>query len=189
LIDATCTVGHAFGGDLESVNVFSGLVALRVVGGCDAIVVAMGPGVVGTDTKLGFSAMEQGQILDAVTALKGTSIAALRISFVDLRDRHVGVSHHTVTALQIAARERTTVVVPVLPEDRRGEVMQQLEEAGISTRHDLVEVDGAPGLRLLGERSIRPSSMGRTLDETPELFVAASAAGAHAAGCLSAAGL
>jgi hypothetical protein len=44
-------------------------------------------------------------------------------------------------------------------------------------------------LRLLGERSIRPSSMGRTLDETPELFVAASAAGAHAAGCLSAAGL
>ncbi len=181
LVDETCTVGHSFGGDLESVNVFSGLVALKHVAGVDAIVAAMGPGVVGTGTALGFSAIEQGQVCDAVTALGGTSVAALRISFVDLRERHVGVSHHTLTALRVAAREKTLVAVPELPEDRLAQVRDQLKAAGIYDRHDVVEIDGAAGLNLLGERGIRPSSMGRGMDETPELFVAASAAGALAA--------
>lgn len=184
LIGATCTVGHSFGGDLESVNVFSGLVALKEAARVDAIVVAMGPGVVGTGTTLGFTAIEQGQILDAVTALGGAAIAALRISFVDLRERHVGVSHHTLTALRIAARERATVVVPTLPEDRADEVRTQLEAAGIYDRHAVVEADGGPGLRLLADSGLRPSSMGRSLDQTPELFVAASAAGAYAGSLL-----
>lgn len=181
LIDTSCTVGHAFGGDLESVNVFSGLAALRTVAEVDAIVVAMGPGVVGTGTTLGFTAIEQGQVCDAASALGGAAIAALRISFVDLRKRHVGVSHHTLTTLRVAARERATVVIPELPEDRMDQVRDQLMTTGIYERHEVVEVDGGPGLRLLGELGIRPSSMGRSLDETPELFVAASAAGAHAA--------
>ncbi len=33
---------------------------------------------------------------------------------------------------------------------------------------------------MLATRKVRPSSMGRTLDETPELFVSAAAAGADA---------
>lgn len=180
LLDKTCTVGHAFGGELEAVNVFSGLLALRVAGEVDAVVVAMGPGVVGTDTALGFSAIEQGQVLDAVTALGGTAIAALRISFADKRTRHLGVSHHTLTTLRIAARETCRVAVPVLPEAHAKQVTDQLAAADLG-RHDLVEVDGGPGLRLLAERKLRPSSMGRSADEVPELFVAASAAGALAA--------
>ncbi|MGH2699738.1 MAG: DUF3866 family protein, partial [Actinomycetota bacterium] len=71
LLDATCTAGHAFGGDLEAVNVFSGLAALETAAEVDAIVVAMGPGVVGTGTVLGFTAMEQGPLLDAAGALGG----------------------------------------------------------------------------------------------------------------------
>jgi hypothetical protein len=181
LVDVSCSAGHCFGGDLESVNVFSGLAALRSAAGCDAVVVAMGPGVVGTSTALGFTALEQGQVLDAATALGGAAVAVLRISFVDRRRRHLGVSHHTLTALRIAARERAAVVVPVLPEDRLERVTSQLEEAGIYERHDVVLVDGAPGLSLLADKGIRPSSMGRSLDETPELFVAATAAGVHAA--------
>lgn len=181
LVDVTCTSGHAFGGDLEAVNVFSGLAALVHAGGADHVVVAMGPGVVGTGTELGFSAIEQGQVCDAVTALGGRSLAALRISFTDRRTRHVGVSHHTLTALTLAARESTTVVVPVLPEDRMNQVEGQLDAAGVGERHRLVQVDGGPGLRLLAEKGIRPSSMGRSLDDEPDLFVAAAAAGCHAA--------
>lgn len=181
LIDVTATCGHAFGGDIETVNLFSGLVALHHAGRAEAIVVGMGPGVVGTGTPLGFTAMEQGQILDAATALGGIAIAALRISFVDRRARHVGVSHHTLTALKVAARETCLIAVPELPEDRMKEVRDQLGGSGVDERHRLVEVDGAPGLRLLGEKGIRPTSMGRSIDETPELFVAASAAGALAA--------
>ena len=181
LLDVTCTAGHAFGGDLEAVNVFSGLAALRVVGKVDVTIAVSGPGVVGTDTTLGFSAIEQGQVLDAVTAMDGRAIGALRISFTDLRSRHVGVSHHTLTALTVAARERCLVAVPLLPDDRMEMVMRSLTDAGVADRHELRVVDGGPGLRLLADRGLRPSSMGRTLDETPELFVAAAAAGILAA--------
>lgn len=184
LIDVTCTYGHAFGGDLEAVNVFSGLVALAHAGKADAIVAAMGPGVVGTSSRLGFTAMEQGQILDAVVALEGRAIGALRVSFVDRRTRHAGISHHTITALSVAARERATVVVPVLPEEQADQIGTQLASSPVVEKHDVVSADGARGLQLLGEKGIRPSSMGRTIDETPELFVAAAAAGAHAGSLL-----
>ncbi|MGI8775477.1 MAG: DUF3866 family protein [Actinomycetota bacterium] len=184
LIDVTATCGHSFGGDLECINVYTGLLALRYAGGAEVIVVAMGPGVVGTGTALGFSAMEQGQVLDAVTAVAGRSIAALRISFADERVRHLGVSHHTLTALTVAAREATTVVVPALPPERGSAVEEQLREAGITDRHQVVVHDGGPGLRLLGSKGLRPSTMGRSIDADPELFVAASAAGAFAASLL-----
>ena len=180
LIDVTATCGHAFGGDLETVNVFSGLAALREAGGADVCVVAMGPGIVGTGTALGFSGMEQGQVLDAATALAGTAIACLRISFADERLRHRGVSHHTLTALRLAAREPAGVVVPVLNPEQGAEVYAQLRDAGITQRHRVVEADGSPGLSLLEGRGIRVTSMGRSVDEVPELFLAASAAGAVA---------
>src|SRR5207248_443272 len=83
LIDATITCGHAFGGDYEAVSIFSALAVARHVAGADAVVVAMGPGIVGTNTRLGFSGMEVGGILDAAVALDGQPIACLRASFAD----------------------------------------------------------------------------------------------------------
>jgi Protein of unknown function (DUF3866) len=180
LLDITCTAGHAFGGDLEVVNVYSGLAALQTVGEVDVAVVAMGPGVVGTGTALGFTGMEQGQVLDAVTALDGTSVACLRINFSDRRARHKGLSHHSVTALSVAAREPAIVAVPELSEAQRAEVIERLHAAGISERHEIVTADGAPGLSLLRAAGVTPSSMGRTFDEIPELFAAGAAAGAVA---------
>ncbi len=184
LIDVTCSSGHAFGGELEAVNDFSGLAALRRVGGADIVVAAAGPGVVGTETKLGFSAMEQGQVLDVAAALGGRGIAALRISFAEERARHRGVSHHTLTALSIAARDACTIAVPHLPPAQAHMVDRQLGEAGLAARHDLVTAHGEPGLVLLDERGLRPSSMRRDLSEVPELFLAAAAAGNVAAGYL-----
>lgn len=177
LVEVTCTSGHAFGGDLEAVNVYSGLVALRHAGRADAIVVSMGPGVVGTQTPLGFTAIEQGPVLDAVAALGGHPIASLRISFVDPRRRHTGVSHHSLTTLGLAAREEATVVVPALAGDAARVVDEQLSAAGLEERHRLVVVDGSPGLELLRAEGVHPTSMGHPMDETPELFLAAAAAG------------
>ncbi|MDQ4095637.1 MAG: DUF3866 family protein [Actinomycetota bacterium] len=175
LIDATATAGHAFGGDLEAVNVFSGLVALRHAAQCDAIVAAMGPGVVGTGTALGHTALEQGQLLDAATALAGFAVACLRVSFVDERERQRGISHHTITALRVSARESCTIAVPDI--DQRDELERQLVEAGVTDRHRVEVRDGAPALQLLTERGLHPTSMGRTIGQTPELFLAAGAAG------------
>jgi len=177
LIDVTCTSGHAFGGDYDAVNVFSGLAALRHVGDADVTIVAMGPGIVGTGTALGFTGMEQGQILDAATALKGIAIACLRISFADARPRHHGVSHHTVTALSVAAREGCIVAVPALAGEQAEVVERQLAAAGIEDRHRLKVVDGRPGVELLAAKGLEPTSMGRTMDEDPALWLAAAAAG------------
>jgi hypothetical protein len=181
LIDSTCTCGHAFGGDLETVNEFSGLAALRSGAGMDVVVVAMGPGVVGTGTRLGHTALEQGQILDAVAALGGRGIACLRITFADPRLRHTGVSHHALTALRIVAHRPCIVAIPELSPEQSEVVAAQIADAGIGERHELQTVDGSPGLRLLAEKGLAPTSMGRTVEEIPELFGAAAAAGRIAA--------
>jgi hypothetical protein len=177
LLDVTCTCGHAFGGRLEAVNEFSGLAALRHAGGADIVVAAMGPGVVGTASALGFTAMEQGQLLDATTALGGRAIACLRLTFSDDRERHRGMSHHSMAALTIAARERATVVVPQLGEVQSADVRAAMTATGLDTRHDIVAADGGPGLALLQELGVRSPSMGRSPGEVPELFLAAAAAG------------
>ena len=112
LLAATITYGHAFGGDYEAVSVFSALAVARHVAHADAAVVAMGPGIVGTNTRLGFSGMEVGTILDAAHALDGVAIACLRISFADERPRHYGLSHHSATAGSWLCSAAATTGIP-----------------------------------------------------------------------------
>ena len=181
LLDITCTSGHAFGGDLESVTIFSGLAALKVIGECDVVIAGMGPGVVGTGTILGHTAIEQGHLLDATSALGGRAIACVRISYADPRSRHHGISHHTLTALRLATHRRATVVVPELGPEPDAAIQEQLRAAGILDRHDVVTADGSLGLEHLIDLGIEPRSMGRDLDEVQELHLAAAAAGQVAA--------
>ncbi len=185
LVDSTCTSGHAFGGDLESVNVFSGLLALSEAGRCDVVIAGMGPGIVGTGTRLGHTGIEQGQLLDAATALGGAGVAVLRISFGEDRPRHNGISHHTVSALTVAARERCTVAVPKLKPAQSRAIEAALKESGICDRHDSRIADGRPGVRWLLERGLDPTSMGRRMSEEPEPWLAAAAAGVVATEALS----
>jgi hypothetical protein len=189
LLDSTCTVGHAFGGDLEAVNVFSGLLALKAVARCDVIVAGVGPGIVGTATPYGHTGMEVGQVLDASTALGGTSVAALRLSYDDERPRHSGLSHHSVSALTIAARERARVAVPKLDPQRSRALAKQLSDSGICDRHDVQTADGRTGVKLLRARDLDPASMGRRLSQAPELWLAAAAAGSVAADLLPGPGI
>ena len=177
LVHSTCTAGHAFGGDLEATNVFSGMTALTVAAECDVIVAGMGPGVVGTGTRLGFTAIEQGQLLDAATALGGRSIAVLRLSFDDERERHRGISHHTLTALSLAAREPTTIAVPKLTPERSNAIAQQLRDSGGCDRHATRIVDARPALEVLESAGLDPSTMGRRMSVSREPFLAAGAAG------------
>ena len=106
LLDAVVSAGQAFGGDLESVNTFSGLLAAKVIAGADVIFVGDGPGNTGTDTTWGSSTLESALALNAARILGGQAVAALRISFADPRERHRGVSHHSLTALERVAPER-----------------------------------------------------------------------------------
>ncbi len=99
LLAETITCGQAFGGEREAVNLHS---ALLLAAG-DAVVVAPGPGVVGTGSRFGFSGLEVAGVVDAVTRLGGLPIVAVRWSGADGRDRHRGQSHHTTTALELAS--------------------------------------------------------------------------------------
>lgn len=179
LVAATVTAGHAFGGDLEAVGVPSALLVARLVARADAVVVGMGPGVVGTATRLGFSAMEVGPVLDTTALLGGRPVACLRVSLADPRLRHQGVSHHTRTALRLGTVNRCTVPVPRGPFEER--IRADLDADGTAVRHRLLGVDVPDVAALLDEAGLRVTSMGRAPGDDPAFPAAAGAAGVAAA--------
>jgi hypothetical protein len=185
LVDATVTCGHSFGGDYEAVSIFSALAVARSVARADATVVAMGPGIVGTNTRLGFSGMEVGPVLDAATALGGQPIACLRASFADPRPRHRGLSHHSATALRLACRERVTVALPAVGGDEEAALRSDLMSAGIDRRHDIAAVTPPDVLALFARCGLEVQSMGRPAVADAVLFQAGAAAGALAAQLLT----
>ncbi len=147
----------------------------------DAAVVVMGPGIVGTGTRLGFSGIEVGPVLDAVTGLRGDPIACLRVSFADERPRHQGVSHHTLTTLRVACRSRVSIPVPTVGGDDEARIRSDLADGGITERHDLVDVAPVDIVARLEANGLDITSMGRPAAADPVLFEAAAAAGVLAA--------
>ena len=181
LIDGTITYGHAFGGDLEAVNKFTGLIAARAALEADVIVVAMGMGSIGTDTPYGYSGIEQGEILNAAKLLKGTPVACLRMSFADQRERHYGVSHHTLTALREIANPGMVIPVPQLDGKKKVLVDKQLEESGLRRRHFIEEIDSRMVFDAMKKYDLNTTTMGRGVESDPEFFLACGAAGIAAA--------
>ena len=179
---ATVTVGQAFGGDLEAVTVHTGLLAARHVLGADVAVVAQGPGNLGTGTRWGFSGVAAGEAVNAAAVLGGRPVASLRVSAADPRERHRGVSHHSLTSYGRVALARADVVVPDLPGEFGASVAAQA--APLAARHHLVRVS-IDGLEdTLRACPVRLCTMGRGLDEDLAYFLAAAAAGRHAADML-----
>jgi hypothetical protein len=177
-LTGTITTGQAFGGDLETVTVHTGLLAARHVLAADIAVVAQGPGNLGTGTRWGFSGVAAGEAVNAVAALGGRAVACLRVSEADPRERHRGVSHHSLTAYGRVALARADVAVPGLPGRFGAQVAAEAAELG--TRHAIVTVP-VDGLEAALRRSpARLSTMGRGLDQDLAYFLAAAAAGRHA---------
>ena len=157
IFDVTVTAGQAFGGDLEAVNVASALVATDA----DAVVVAPGPGVVGTNSKLGFSSLDVAATLDLVERLEGLPVMALRYSDADARPRHRGISHHAFTVIELLHAD---VVVPV--------------PAGFAYPSQL---NGTGTEVEVPDLAFDATTMGRTPAEDPGFFAYAAAAGVVAA--------
>ena len=170
----TVTVGQAFGGDLECVTLHSGLLAAVRVLRADVVVVTQGPGNLGTGTTWGFSGVATGEAVNAAAAVGGRPVGVLRVSSVDPRPRHRGLSHHSVTAYG-----RVALAAADLPVPRGLAVDPQL-----FPRHRLVEVDPDGLLDALRASPVPLSTMGRSLAEDEIAFVVAAAAGRHAAGLL-----
>jgi hypothetical protein len=173
------TVGQAFGGDVEAVTLHTGLLAARHVLDADVVVVAQGPGNLGTGTRWGYSGVAAGEAVNAVSALGGRAIASLRISDADPRTRHQGISHHSRTAYGRVALAAADVVVPALEDPLAAAVERDL--AALGGRHRIVRVSTEGLLKALRSAPVRLSTMGRSLDEDPAYFLAAGCAGRHAA--------
>jgi hypothetical protein len=178
----TVTTGQSLGGDLEAVTLHTGLLAARHVLGAELAVVTQGPGNLGTGTRWGFSGVACGEAVNAAAALHGRPVASLRISDADARDRHHGVSHHSLTAYGRVALAAADVVLPELPGEFGALVSEQA--APLGRRHNLVTVP-VGGLReALRSCPVPLSTMGRGLDQDLAYFLAAAAAGRHAAALL-----
>ncbi len=184
LIDLTITAGQAFGGDLEAVNVYSALVTAAVAGKADVIIAGQGPGNVGTNTPLGFGGIEQAMLLNAAAALEGLPIAVPRISFADPRDRHRGLSHHTLTVLGRLTLAPATLPLPATAPEQTHLLLAQIEQNGL-TRHHIRTIDGLPGIIHCQQLGIPLNSMGRGYEDDPLYFQAAAAAGRLAAEMLA----
>ena len=115
--------------------------------GAEVAVCSIGPGIVGTATAIGHGGVAAAQAVNAAAALGGRPVVAPRVSGADERPRHRGYSHHTEAVLRLCLAE------PVVPEE--------LDPAGWR--------EASEGLPL--------SHMGRGLDDDPEFFAAAFAAG------------
>ncbi len=172
----TVTTGQAFGGDLEASTVHTGLLAARHVLHADVAVVSQGPGNLGTGTTWGFSGVAVGEAVNAAATLGGRPVGSLRLSDGDGRPRHRGLSHHSLTAYGRVALLPADLAVPAgVPAD----VLAAIEP--LSARHHLVHVpvDGLDAA--LRATPVSLSTMGRGLDQDHIYFLAAAAAGRHAA--------
>ncbi len=193
LLAGHLTAGAAYGGEGEAITTAGALHhGLRALG-WDAAVCGPGPGIVGSASPLGHGGMAALDSAHAALALGAPTLIVARMSSGDERERHRGISHHTLTVLDLLL-EPVTVA---LPAGMRSPV-------GVDLRAGLGAVFGgegsrSPALALDVERPVRitrhdwrratvdlpgyaasalpASTMGRTLAEDPLFFGAALAGG------------
>jgi hypothetical protein len=197
LLAGHLTAGAAFGGEGEAITTAGALHHGLSVLGWDAAVCGPGPGIVGSGSALGHGGMAALDSAHAALALGAQTLLVARMSCGDSRERHRGISHHTLIVLDLLLEP----VAVALPAGMRSPVGAELR-AGLGA----VFGDGGagtpsrPGLALDVERPARitrhdwrratvdlpayagsglPSkTMGRTVSEDPLFFGAALAGGA-----------
>ena len=183
LIDTCITCGQAYGGDYETVNLHSALLVAHHALKADICIVGVGPGITGTDTTFGHGGIAQGEAINAVNAVRGTAIACLRMSSEDERERHQGISHHSLSALSRIALAPCAIAIPAdlaLSKDDESyfnkRIDAQLREGGILTIHRRFNVESYP----VEDFGLKLTSMGRSKETDPVFFMACYAAGALA---------
>ena len=125
------------------------------------MVCSVGPGIVGTGSRYGHGAATLADVVNASFALGGSPVLAARVSDLDPRPRHRGLSHHTRAVLALCPTAPVRVPWP------RGAALPE----GVT-----VEEADADGWRAACA-GLPLSFMGRSADEEPAFFATAYAAG------------
>jgi hypothetical protein len=165
--------GPAYGAEHEALSTVGGLDAAANQLGWDAALVGPGPGIIGSETHIGHGGMAAFDSAHASLALGLPTMLSPRLSASDPRDRHRGVSHHTLTVMRMLL---AGVEVPV-PSGEPVAIARLAEAAG--WRHRLRE---APAdLTGYAAAGLSASTMGRSIEDDPLFFAAPLAAGTYLA--------
>jgi uncharacterized protein DUF3866 len=163
------TAAPTYGGEEEALSVAGALDAAAGQLGWDAVIAGPGPGIIGSDTRLGHGGIAALDTAHAAMALGLPTLLSPRLSSADPRERHRPVSHHTLTVLQLLLG---AVQIPV-PANEPVPIAVLATAAG--WRHHLRE---APvDLPNYAASGLPAKTMGRTLEQDPLFFAAALAAG------------
>ncbi|QPK93680.1 DUF3866 family protein [Actinomyces sp. zg-332] len=185
----TITCGQAYGGDGETINIYTALLAAKYVYNADVVIVTQGPGNAGTGTHFGFSGMQCADIFNAIGVLKGTPIGVLRLSNGDLRERHYGVSHHCLTTICEATYVPVHLPIPTFDGENKFEkelgkdfynlCIKKIEKALITSlsKHSLVPFASKSIYEDLCNVPVKLSTMGRNLEQDYSAFAAGYASG------------
>jgi hypothetical protein len=168
LLAGHITAAPGYGGELEAISVCGALDAARRLG-WEVALVGPGPGIIGSDSEFGHGGMAALDNAHAALALGLPTTLSPRLSSADPRERHVDLSHHTYTVLELLLAP-LEVAVPE-GEDR---IAAALEDAPGKHRLRLA----AANLDGYEASALPASTMGRTLREDPLFFAAPLAAGA-----------
>ncbi|HEU6445787.1 MAG TPA: DUF3866 family protein [Gaiellaceae bacterium] len=160
LLEVAVAASPCTDGDVQAVGPASAL-AWCAAQGSEAVICAIGPGIVGTGSALGHGGIAAAVAANTAAALGGTPILAVRASEADRRERHLGVSHHVRAILGLCLGS-VTIAWP-----RRLEAPEWLDP------REEVDVEG------WHEECARlpMSHMGRRLEDDPCFFMCAYAAG------------
>jgi hypothetical protein len=111
LLAGHITAGAAYGGELEAITTAGALHHGLHSLGWDAAVCGPGPGIVGSNSPLGHGGMNALDSAHTALALGASTLLVARMSSADERPRHRGLSHHTLTVLDMLL-EPVTVALP-----------------------------------------------------------------------------
>ena len=180
LVDTSITFGQAYGGDIEAINIFTALLSARHIANADIVIVTMGPGIVGTGTQFGYSGIDVAYHLDSAKSLEAKTYGVLRASSADPRERHQGISHHSITTFSKATHEKHNLGLIDNDEKYTKIMRDQLEKARIYSSHNVVEVQSIGIIKMMQDIQLEVSSMGRPADQD-ELFFESACASAQLA--------
>jgi hypothetical protein len=167
------TAAPAYGGEREALSTVGALDAGRRLG-WDAALVGPGPGIIGSNTEFGHGGMAALDSAHAALSLRLPTLISPRLSASDPRERHLHLSHHTFTLLELLLA-RVDVAVPESTD------LPGLEEAtahlrsAAADRHHLRQ---APvNLKGYSQSGLPTRTMGREFTQDPLFFAAPLAAG------------
>lgn len=169
LICGHVTAGPAYGGEHEAISVAGALDAAAAGLGWDAAIVGPGPGIIGSETRLGHGGIAALDNAHAALALGYPTLISPRLSSTDPRDRHKPVSHHTLTILKM-------LLAPVtIPVPKGNPVATAVLAQAAGWRHRLAECPA--NLSSYEKTGLPARTMDRSIAEDPLFFAAPLAAG------------